>query len=364
MPIISALEVIVIALIAISAIITVFNSLTIRRPRASGNAVEASVAVLIPMRNEASNALAACASAIAQQDLNHFDVRVLDDQSTDGTREILARISAPNFVWRTGGELPMGWLGKNFALHTLAAEANAEYLVFLDADVRLDSRAVAASIELMERFDLAYLSPYPRQITGSLLEKLVQPLLQWSWFASLPLLPAERSLRASTVVANGQFFIVRSAAYRKCGGHAAIRGEVLDDLELARALRRSGFRGNVVDGSKIASCRMYESAGQLIAGYSKSQWRAFGGIGGALGVISLLIATSIAPLVLAIANWKFGWFCYIAMVFTRLIVAIRTRSSIISSFLHPLAIAFWIYLIIRSLILKSRGKLEWRGRAI
>lgn len=364
MPIISAVEVIVIGLITISAIITIVNSLTIRRPTSSGSHIEATVAILIPMRNEEQNALAVTASALAQRDLKNFEVRVLDDQSTDGTAAILERVSAANFTWRSGDELPNGWLGKNFALHTLAADIRADYLVFLDADVRLESQAIAASIELMERYNLAYLSPYPRQLTGSLLEKLVQPLLQWSWFASLPLLPAERSLRASTVVANGQFFIVRSTPYRSCGGHAAIRGEVLDDLELARALRREGFRGNVVDGSRIASCRMYESPGGLIAGYSKSQWRAFGGIGGALGVISLLLATSIAPLAGALVGWETGWLCYLAMVLTRLIVAIRTRSSILSSLFHPIAIAFWIFLIVRSLILKSRGQLEWRGRSI
>ena len=364
MPIFSALGVIVIGLVTISLIVTIFNFTTIRRPKSSGRKIESSVAILIPMRNESRNALAVTASALAQQDLQNLQVRVLNDQSSDGTEEILARISAPNFNWLQGGDLPSGWLGKNFALHTLASDTNADYLVFLDADVRLEARAVAASIELMERYNLTYLSPYPRQLTGSLLEKLVQPLLQWTWFASLPLVPAERSLRASTVVANGQFFIVRAAAYRKSGGHAAIRNEVIDDMELARTLRRYGYRGSVVDGSAIATCRMYESAGQLIDGYSKSQWRAFGGISGAVAVIFLLITTSIAPITLAISGWEPGWFCYIAMVSSRLLVAFRTRSSLISSVFHPVAISFWIYLILRSLLLKSQGRLEWRGRSI
>lgn len=358
------LEVLMVALVTLLLAITLLNLATVRRVEASATQLDATVEILIPMRDEAVNATAVVSSALAQRQLSSLKVRALDDGSKDATLSILQGIDSQNFEVVVGNEPPAGWLGKNFALATLANRATADYLVFIDADVRLEPDAVAAAIKLLNDRKLDYLSPYPRQIAKSLLERLVQPLLQWSWLATLPLLAAERSLRASTVVANGQFFIVRSAAYKAIGGHAAIKGEVLDDMELARSLRRGGFRGTVVDGSQLAACRMYESNRNLLAGYLKSQWRAFGGVAGAIISIFLLTLTSIAPVLFAASGYRSGAISYFAIVISRLLVAIRTRSSLTSAFLHPIAIAIWIALIATSVVLKRSGKLSWRGRAL
>jgi glycosyltransferase involved in cell wall biosynthesis len=345
-------------------ILTIFNYLTVLRPGNGTKQVQDKVAILIPMRNEARNVAGVIASALGQERISNFEVKVIDDGSTDDTREQLSAITDSRFSWERGGALPAGWLGKNYALHQLAQEASGNYLVFVDADVRLSSGSIADSINLMEHRNLDYICPYPRQIAKTPLEVLLQPLLQWSWFASLPLLFVERSLRASTVVANGQFFIVKESAYRAIGGHEAIKTEVLDDMELARALRRSGFRGTVVDGSRIAYCRMYESGSELISGYLKSQWRAFGNtFGAALGVV-LLSVSSLFPVALALFGSKTGLISLILVLISRLLVAQRVRASLISSIFHPVAISIWIYLIIRSILDKRTGKLNWRGRPI
>ena len=361
---IELLEMLAAAFAAIIFTLTIFNSLTILRPSSGTGVIAARVEILIPMRNEARNVQGVLSSALNQKRLGDFAVRVLDDGSTDQTGELLSEISNPRFTWRKGGELIDGWLGKNFALHTLSKESRSDYLVFIDADVRLAENAISDSIELMEERGLDYLCPYPRQIAISWLERLMQPLLQWSWFASLPLILAERSLRSSTVVANGQFFLVKSKAYHAIGGHESIKNEVLDDMELARRLRRAGFRGTVVDGTQIATCRMYESGTELISGYRKSQWRAFGGTAGAISVIVLLILTSILPAILAFAGSQIGLISFIAVLLSRVIVAFRVRSSVVSSLFHPIAIAFWIYLIVSSIYQRRNGQLNWRGRAI
>lgn len=364
MLLIETLEVLTVALVTILLTITIFNISTVRRPEPATSQLDARVAILIPMRNEERNATHVVASALAQRQLSSIEVLVLDDGSTDATLSRLKSIQAGNLEVLRGGELPPGWLGKNFALATLAERAKADYLVFIDADVRLEHGAIAASIDLLNERELDYLCPYPRQIAKSLVERLVQPLLQWSWLATLPLLVAERSLRASTVVANGQFFIVRAHAYRSIGGHAAIKGEVLDDIELARALRRGGFAGTVIDGSQLATCRMYESDRELFAGYLKSQWRAFGGLVGATFAILLMALTSIAPILFAASGYRSGVISYLGIVMSRILVALRTRSSLISAFFHPIAIALWIALIATSIVLKRSGKLSWRGRAL
>jgi len=129
----------------------------------------------------------------------------------------------------------------------------------------------------MKSLQWEFVSPYPRQIAKTWIERLIQPLLQWSWLSSVPLRLAQRFRISSMTIANGQFFIVKRSAYEKVGGHASIKGEVLDDLRLARLLINHGFSGGVAEGSQVAECRMYETTSSLVQGYTKSLWNAFGG---------------------------------------------------------------------------------------
>jgi glycosyltransferase involved in cell wall biosynthesis len=351
-------------LILLILLFSTFNFLSARSVKPVGIPISESVAVLIPMRNEALNAQNVASSALAQIQLDELRVRVFDDGSSDGTGEILREIKDDKFQLIAQSATPEGWLGKNYALHRLSQESSEEFLVFIDADVRLEKSAIADAISMMKRENWDFISPYPQQIAKHALAKLVQPLLQWSWFASLPLRLVERSKKPSTVVANGQFFIVRSDLYRKAGGHSEIKAEVLDDMELARLLRRNGGIGSVVDGSKVANCEMYGDSNSLIAGYSKSQWRAFGGSLGALIAIAILFISSIYPVLRAFQGQSWGLYGYLGLVFSRVLTAARTRSVVVSAPLHPIAIAVWIGLIIRSLVLKRSGRLLWRGRSI
>lgn len=348
---------------------TILNAVTIRRlknldPNLITNNVSARVSILIPMRNEALNAKASAESALAQRLLGNFEVLVRNDQSNDDTGLILNRIKDSRLSIQSGDELPAGWLGKNYALDRLVAAATGDYLVFLDADVRLEKSAIASSIALMESLQLDYISPYPKQLVNDLGSGMVQPLLQWSWFATLPVRLTERSLRGSTVVANGQFFIVRRDAYLACGGHAKIKNEVIEDIELARLLRGSGYFGTVVDGSRIATCLMYQNFFDLLNGYSKSQWRAFGNPFQTLSVVALLFISSIYPAIIATQGEIWALWSYLALVCSRFITAQKTDSVRWSSLFHPISALIWISLIFRSWNLKRLGKLNWRGRML
>src|SRR5205807_9155960 len=122
---------------------------------------------------------------------------VYDDASTDGTADVVRQLGADRVRVIQGGDLPPGWLGKPHACAQLAAAAAGDVLVFVDADVVLSEDAVAATVTLLREHGLHYVSPYPRQITGSWLERLLQPLLWWSWLTVLPLRVAEHSRRPS-----------------------------------------------------------------------------------------------------------------------------------------------------------------------
>jgi hypothetical protein len=323
------------------------------------------ISVLLPLRNEAHRA-APCLKALTDQS-SLGDARVefivLDDASSDGTAELVLRIAAgePRFrLVRGTGEPPTDALGKPWACAQLAASADPEatVLVFLDADVVLAPDALARTVTLLRAADLGFLSPYPRQLAITAAERLVQPLLQWSWLTFAPLRLAERSRRPSLVMANGQLLAVDAAHYAKAGGHAApdVRGAVLEDLALARALRRIGARGGMADGTDLATCRMYSSWPELRDGYSKSLWAAAGGrIVGSLGQLFLLGALYLRP----------DPICYAAGVFSRVVTARRTGGRAFPDALaHPISIATLGALTLRSWHGRREGSLQWKGRAV
>jgi len=340
---------------AIALIITLANVINMRVVGLKGvTTIGESVDVLIPMRDEEDNVEGSLKSTLNSELLEASQVYVLDDGSTDQTGKLISEFKVNKL---TGTELPAGWLGKVWACHNLSKAGSGKYLVFLDADVRLHPYAIASAITRMNKFGWDFISPYPRQIAGSFLEKLIQPLLQWSWLASVPLRLAEKFPNRSMTIANGQFFIVKRSAYEEAGGHAAIPGEVLDDLELARLLISKGFKGGVADGSAVASCRMYKTNSQLIDGYTKSLWKAFGGQFGTVVAIILLFFTGISPYLGIGAPATF-------IFLSRFLAAIKTRSNPAYAFLHPISIVILLYLITLSSIRKSRGTLIWRGRTV
>jgi len=207
-------------------------------------------------------------------------------------------------------------------------------------------------------------SPYPRQVAGSILERLIQPLLQWSWLAFLPLRSAERSRRPSLAAANGQFLVVDAAAYRASGGHALVAHDVLDDVALARQLRAAGARGGFVDGTAIASCRMYDGGRALVDGYAKSLWRAFGSAAGAVFVTALLVAVFVLPWALVgVTAW--AWPAALAGPAGRLVAASRTGGRVLpDAAAHPLSILVFVVLVVVSFRRRCRGRIAWKGRPI
>jgi glycosyltransferase involved in cell wall biosynthesis len=347
-------------LVSIGTIITIINAFTMRivKPQ-SEKIIRQSVAVLIPMRDEEKNVVGVISSVRESANLTSWKLVVLNDGSKDETATLLEAQHVPSL---DGKVPPEGWLGKNWACWQMAQSVDSEYLVFLDADVRLQPLAISSSIIRMNELGWDFISPYPRQLAYSFLERLIQPLLQWSWLSSVPLRFAERTGVASMTIANGQFFIIKNSSYKAVEGHRAIKGEVLDDLRLARTLTSAGFKGGVAEGSAVAECRMYDSATQLIEGYTKSLWNAFGGLLGTLFACALLISTQVLPIVLGIAGYSIGWAAYLISSLSHAVAAIRTKSGSANIFMHPLSTLLLVALIIESVRRKRTGNLIWRGR--
>lgn len=352
-----------IALPTVLFLISTINFFTIRSPRAVSEIVD-SVSVIVPLRNEAKNVSKLVQSLHSQKSLKNVEFIFLDDNSEDETLELLRLAVSGNTNMQIirGAPLPSGWIGKSWALHQLLAASKGNIIVSIDADVRITPDAISRSITLMKSSTLDFLSPYPRQIAKTLGERLIQPLLQWSWMTTLILAIAERASFSSMAVANGQFFIVRKDALVLAGGYESVKAAVLDDVFLARALVKSGAHGVVVNGADIAQCRMYTSWIEIKAGYGKSLHYAFGSSFGSLCAIFFIFLTGIAPLVFAFTGSTWGWLAFALIVGTRILNAIRSRSRIIDSLFHPISSTLLIYLIIYSYLM--RGEISWKGRAI
>lgn len=345
-----------------------WNLRALRTPPHDPPPVAERVAVLLPMRNEAHRVEPCLRSVLAQKGLRHMEIVALDDGSTDGTTDVVRRLVGddPRVRLVAGAPLPNGWWGKPWACHLLAGLApDASVLVFVDADVVLSPHAVASTVTLLRQAGLDLLCPYPRQLAVTPAERIVQPLLQWSWLTTLPLRAAETSSRPSLTAANGQLLAVDAKAYHRAGGHHAVRAEMLEDIALLRAVKRSGGRGTVADGTHLATCRMYDGWPAVRDGYAKSLWSAFGSPAGAAAVIGTLGVAYLLPPLAALRGSRAGLVGYAAAVAGRAVVARRVGSRVWPDALaHPLSVAAVGWLAGLSLWRRRRGTLRVAGRQI
>lgn len=347
---------------------TLINLALLRRPSMNARTEEA-ISVLIPARNEEHRIGSLLTSLTAQVGTPNLEVIVLDDQSTDATSDVVTAATRVDSRFRLieGKDLPNGWLGKTWASHQLAQAAKGTVVVFLDADVVLSPDAIARSVNTLRETGLDAISPYPQQVSKTWLERVVQPLLQWSWVTTLPLRIAERSPRGSLTAANGQFLVFDAQRYHSSGGFAAVKSHVLDDINIFRAIKANGGRGVVIDGTDLAHCRMYDSNSALVSGYAKSLWSAFGGLSGTAFVNALLLTAYVAPFIFLLvpSTRLVGLAGVLSGITGRLLVAARTRARLLPDcLLHPLSILIFAWLNAVSWTRHIKGTTQWKGRTV
>ncbi|WP_297623991.1 glycosyltransferase [Nocardia sp.] len=367
------------ALAGLGAATALVNRITVRQLRDGTAEVTESVTVCIPARDEADRLPGLIADLRAQQGIPQLRVIVLDDDSTDGTyRAALEAIGGDKrfTLVRNDTRPPPGWTGKNAACARLAdlAPDSSQVLVFLDADIRLAAGAVAAAVRELRRAQAGSVCAWPLQRAETVTERLVQPLLCWSWAGTLPLIVGNRSLRPSMAVACGQFLAFDAADYRALGGHAVVADRITEDLAITRALRRAGRRTVLVAGGQLAETRMYRDARELEEGYSRWLWTAYGGPAGSAAIAALLALAYWVPPVAALSGRgrtrRLGLLGYAAAVTGRLLARSTesggnlTRADALAALAHPVAIAAYLRLSMRSHLAHRGGTLSWKGRAL
>lgn len=353
---------------------------TIYETEADADSDAVGVSVLIPARNEASGIRDAIASVL-QSSYEKFEVIVLDDHSTDETREIVAHLATTDdrLAWHASDTLPDRWNGKQHACWQLAERARFETLLFMDADVRLSADALPLLVGELRRTDVDLLSGFPRQIMQSTSEHMLIPMM---YFLLLGYLPLDR-MRATTNeefgAGCGQLFLAKRESYFLADGHRSIQGSRHDGLRLPRSFRKHGLRTDLVDASEIAQVRMYAGVGQVTHGILKN---ATEGIANSrlIGLFSvLLLGGSVLPIfgfAHALfygwiqrgggwwwATWLLGAATLVGWI-PRILIARRLGHSIQGVILHPIAVAWFVGLqwiaFLRSI--SGAKPLAWRGR--
>jgi glycosyltransferase involved in cell wall biosynthesis len=360
-------------LAAIPAVLFLLNLGRFREPAPGPDGTRPSVSVLIPARNEEGNIREAVEHALASKGVD-LEVIVLDDHSEDATAEILRELAAadPRVRCEPAPNLPPGWCGKQHACWVLASLASHDVLMFVDADVHLAPDAAARAVAFLEQRGAALVSGFPREITESLGEKLVIPLVQFILLGFLPIGRMRRYASPAYAAGCGQLIVARRHPYFQVDGHRSIRASLHDGIMLPRAFRRAGLMTDIFDATNLASCHMYGSFGKVWAGLAKNAREGLGSNATILPFTVLLLGGQVLPFLLlpwsitaagGPATTVFSAAAAGLGVLPRLIAVPRFRQSLLGALLHPLGVAALVAIQWYALIAQSLGRAAvWRGR--
>jgi hypothetical protein len=329
------------------------------------------VSVLIPARDEELSIGQAVEAVLSSRGVT-LEVLVLDDHSHDATAAVVANaaLKVARLRLLTAPPLPSGWWGKQHACAVLAEAASHALLVFVDADVRLAPAGLAQLAAFLESSRADLVSGVPRQETGSLIERLVIPLIHFLLLSFLPLWRMRESRNPAYAAGCGQLFMARRSAYLKAGGHGAIRTSLHDGLTLPRAFRAAGLATDLCDATAVASCRMYRSAGELWHGLSKNAHEGLAAPRLIVPATGLLFGGQVLPfLLLGAYHWlnppalacALGA-CAAAWA-PRFTSVWRFRQSLLGAALHPVGIFLLLALTWSAFIRRALGRSStWKGR--
>lgn len=357
---------IVLAIWAVTLLRTIVNLLLV--PRLSREAAEhdLSVSVIVPARDE-ERSIARTVMALLAQTHRRLEVIVVDDRSADATGVILTDLARHDsrLTVVTGVEPPDGWLGKPWALHQGSLRATGELLLFVDADVFYAPEAVSSAVDAFTKSSAAMISLLPRFELRGFWEHVIMPNLAVVAFSVLPLWLANRSRIPWLAVGGGPGNLLWRADYDAAGGHESLRDAVIDDVALARMLRRRGMKTTVVRADDLIAVRMYHGLGEIVRGFTKNAFAVFG-YRLDLVIVGVLFsgAVNVLPYVLAFSGDPFGVGALLLLAVSRLILYTSLRYGVLNAvFAHPVMMGSWFFILLRSVWFTGiRRQLVWRGR--
>jgi glycosyltransferase involved in cell wall biosynthesis len=324
------------------------------------------VSVIVPVRNEEA-CLASCLQSLVSQSNIAFEIIVVDDHSTDRTRDIA--LSFPRVTLIEAGPLPEAWTGKNNAVTAGANAARGEWLLFTDADTLHLPGSLARSLDEGRRHHAALLSYSPQQIVTGIWQRAVMPVIFAELAASFR--PAQVSdPKSSSAAASGQYILISREAYNAVGGHAAVAASLLEDVALARAVKYSGRKLFFRYGGDAVQTHMYRTFAQLREGWTKNLALLFHSPLRLAVLRALEFALIVACITIGISTAAHGHWqpAILAATLAATLYAFfltrirRAHFSWDANILALLGLPLFSYLLLRSAKAHSAGCVSWKGR--
>ncbi|OYV07346.1 MAG: hypothetical protein CFE26_01480 [Verrucomicrobiales bacterium VVV1] len=339
------------------------------------------VSVMVPARNEAMN-IEACVRSLLAQDWPNLELLVLNDCSEDETGRILETFRDSRLQLLQGTELPAGWSGKNWACHQLAAKASGEWLIFLDADTVLESRAVTSLVDMATRRRVDLLCAWTNQVFGTVIERATIPILTFmaasvsnaalvNWIQDRPswLMDRFKGFAVRGGVANGQCMVFSRTCYEELGGHEGVKAEIVEDLAFAVKVAQgipNGRRLINCDAKRFIRCRMYRSACELWTGFTRSAWaNTFKQPFQSLVLVAFGTLILVMPYVSLLTSWGNQSLVRMevgALILIPTLLCIRFRRNPLEILLFPLGVVVSIAISLNAIFLYRKKGVDWKGR--
>ncbi|MFN7146569.1 MAG: glycosyltransferase, partial [Myxococcota bacterium] len=275
-------------------------------------------------------------------------------------------------VLRGGDEpLPEGWKGKPWALVRATRDLHDDWIVFVDADVRVHPAALSRIHTRAIADGVAFLSGFGKLEMGSFWEKVIQPSVGGLIIAGNDLDAVNDPGKPEKIIANGQLILVRRDAYESVGGHAAVKDDILDDVGLAKAFVAKGHAIRILFLRELFSCRMYTNLRELWHGWTKNLYAGMGYrrdrvvfLVGFL-LVEMLLPYALVPWGLASGNaeilaWGVGLVALIHAV--RFYMDRVFGQEALYGLLQPLGATMLIGLLVDSSRRSRTGRVVWKGR--
>ena len=357
------------------SILGVINLIFIKKPIVySQNNISSLVSVLIPARNEEVN-IKRCLYSLIDQSYKNLEIIVLDDDSDDQTYNIVKDISK-NFssIKLIKGERKLnGWTGKNWACHQLSKFAKGDFLLFIDADTKLQKNTISETVSEMNNNDVDLISLFPNRITNTAIDKIISVTIGWFIFSCLPIIFSNKNPMFSS--AFGQFLLFRKGAYFSIGGHESIKDKILDDFELGRLITMRGYNLNVFDGTERISTFSYSTEKEALEGLSKSIFPFFNNrLIPFLILLILFLSMGLMPIFIMMGEFfgskltkskeMIAYFTWGLITLSWSISSYRSKQGIRYGILYPFITTFTAIIGIFSIITFLTKSVNWKNRNV
>jgi glycosyltransferase involved in cell wall biosynthesis len=359
------LAILVFVFTGMQLVVALVNIIFRQKLRKSNDECNNLVSILIPARNEEKN-IGNLLDDILAQDYQNFEIMVFNDQSTDHTSPIVAGFEKKDgrvkLIHSSG--LPDGWLGKNHACHTMSKLAKGDYLLFLDADVRIGNQIIHQTLSMSRKYKLGLVSIFPRQIMKTLGEWVTVPLMNYILLTLLPLILVRKSMFASMAAANGQFMLFDAEVYRKHLPHKQFKNNKVEDIETARFFKQNGIRIACLTGNESMQCHMYQGFSEAVNGFAKNVTHFFGN--SFTMAVGFWLVTTFGFISIAFAMPLWVLYSYlVAIVVVRVLVSLASRQHVFYNLILiiPQQISLGLF-IFKAFLVKFKKQYKWKGRNI